>query len=120
MSWHLVSIERAHQQEKDKVTITPEVYAQLLDGETSDGESKQDSDAVVALAVKALKEYAKNHPEVEEFYVRSDNAGCYHCQRSILSFWSMHDKIHGNAKIVEVFFSEPGKGKYVPGKNILS
>ena len=74
MSWHIMSFERIVK-EKGKFMIHTEVFIQLIQGQNKSGKTKQDSDAVIALILKALEKYKKYNPEVKKAILKADNAG---------------------------------------------
>ena len=61
-------------------------------------------------ALKALK------PNLSQVYLRSDNAGCYHCGYLLLSFLSIGDRT--GVKITRYDFSEPQAGKDICDRRV--
>ena len=67
-------------------------------------------------AVLSIIEHTLGHikavkPEITEAFLRSDNAGCYHCAYLILSLPSLGDLVGITIKCYD--FSDPQAGKDV-------
>jgi hypothetical protein len=87
--------------------IEVEVHIQILKSDT-----KQDSAAVIALAIASLKEYKASHVDVEEVIFGADNAGCYHCEDTVVQLWRLKNAVEGMT-ILGIHFGEPGRGKMI-------
>ena len=69
MSWHLAAFERCLKNSKGIKEIDTNVYISFLEDD-----SLQDADAVVGIVLQNLQLYKQAHPEVEQVYIKSDNA----------------------------------------------
>jgi hypothetical protein len=68
-SWHITCFEVLRC--KDGIwVIDTEVHIAIIDGD-----AKQEAAVNVALMKESLKVYNRHHPEIEQAYFRSDNAG---------------------------------------------
>ena len=77
-----------------------------------DKQFKQDADKVGAITLKVLKDYKAKNPGITEFYLRSDQAGCYKTANLLIPLWSLNQGGElGDAKIKEYIYSEAGSGK---------
>ena len=101
----LTVFQRCLADDKGKASIETDVHASVLNDK-----SPQDSDTVLAMLISSLELYKKAHPQVTEVYLRSDNAGCYHSNKTILGLWSHRNKIPG-LTIKGYCFSEACGGK---------
>ena len=69
MSWHLAAFERCLKNSKNIKEIDTDVYISFLEDD-----SIQDASAVVGMVLQNLALYKQAHPEVEQVYIKSDNA----------------------------------------------
>ena len=105
-SWHAIAYERMVET-NDGWVIEVEVHIQILKSDT-----KQDSAAVVALTLASLKQYKASNMEIEEIIYGADNAGCYHCEDTVVQLWRHRNSVEG-VTILGLHFCEPGRGKCI-------
>ena len=72
--------------------------------------------AVLSIIEHTLQHINAIKPEVTEAFLRSDNAGCYHCGYLILSLPSLRDRVGITIKRYD--FSDPQAGKDVCDRRI--
>jgi len=69
----------------------------------------QDSSAALAIIDDVFTVLKGIMPEINSFYLRQDNAGCYHCASTLLSVYRVATKHRINLKCVD--FADPQSGK---------
>jgi hypothetical protein len=91
----------------DKLQFNHNVFVHVFD------QVVQDSEAVLAILEDILYKIKLNNPSIQQAFIRSDNAGCYHSAQSILSMPTLSKKT--GIKIERVDFSDPqgGKGYFI-------
>ena len=74
--------------------------------------------AVLSIIEHTLREVKALRPNVTEAFLRSDNAGCYHCAYLILSLPCLGNRVGINIRRYD--FSEPQAGKDICDRRIAS
>ncbi|XP_073256108.1 uncharacterized protein [Porites lutea] len=98
-SWHLsVAITKA-----EDGTIETRTYIDLFD------ECNQNWFSVASIIEDSLTTMKRQKPRLNEAFLRSDNAGCYHCAFLLLSLPSLGRRI--GVRIARYDFSEAQAGK---------
>ena len=69
----------------------------------------QGSSAVIAIMHHVLTTLKQEHPEINTAFFRQDNAGCYHCSRTILACSNMGTRC--GIRVARIDFSDPQGGK---------
>ena len=69
----------------------------------------QDSEAVLAILDDILSTIKRTNPSIQNAFIRSDNAGCYHSAQSILYMPALSMKT--GIRVERVDFSDPQGGK---------
>ena len=96
-----------HQKEQvEKAALDHTVFVHVFD------QVIQDSEAVLAILQDILVKIKARNPKVENAYMRSDNAGCYHSAQTILNLPQL-SKVTG-ITIQRFDFSDPQGGKRTP------
>ena len=96
LSWHISSVI-SKDQETQKANFLS--YAQLLDS------CCQDWCAVVSILEKLFQNIKVNFPNVKHAFLRSDEAGCYHCKQQQSKILEMEWELHLHVMI----FQNPSK-----------
>ena len=65
--------------------------------------------AVMSMLEATLQKMKSHLPHVDQYFLRSDNAGCYHCAPLILSVTALADRL--GVKVLQYDFSEAQAGK---------
>lgn len=98
MSWHIsVVVRRVSSQ------LQTQTFVQILQS------SNQGSFTVVLLLEHVLRTLKSEHPEIQQVYLRQDNAGCYHSATTILAIPAIQSS--SGMRILAVDFSDPQGGK---------
>ena len=74
--------------------------------------------AVASIIEHTLKTLKATNPNIQEAFMRSDNAGCYHCAYLILSIPSIGER--SGIRIARYDFSDPQAGKDVCDRRIAT
>ena len=74
--------------------------------------------AVASIIEHTLKTLKATNPNIQEAFLRSDNAGCYHCAYLILSLPSIGER--SGIRIARYDFSDPQAGKDVCDRRIAT
>ena len=74
--------------------------------------------AVASIIEHTLTTLKAAYPNIQEAFLRSDNAGCYHCAYLILSLPSLGER--AGIRIVRYDFSDPQAGKDVCDRRIAT
>jgi hypothetical protein len=74
--------------------------------------------AVASIVEDVLKQIKTSDPAVNEAFIRSDNAGCYHCAPLILTIPGIFKRV--GIKICRYDFSEPQSGKDICDRRTAS
>ena len=74
--------------------------------------------AVASIIEHTLTTLKAANPNIQEAFLRSDNAGCYHCAYLLLSLPSLGER--AGIRIVRYDFSEPQAGKDVCDRRIAT
>jgi len=72
--------------------------------------------AVAAILEDTLKQVKERNPAVQEAFLRSDNAGCYHCAPLLLAIPAISER--SGVHISRYDYSEPQKGKDICDRKI--
>ena len=102
LSWHISSVI-SKDQETQKAKVLS--YAHLLDS------CCQDWYAVVSILENLFQNIKINFPNVKHAFLRSDEAGCYHCNHLIAAVKDIGDRV--GITVARYDFSEPQQGKFV-------
>ena len=109
-SWHVTcSIKRASEDE-DRVEV--DTFVHIFDSCT------QDWFSVASIVEHVLSVIRMEDPSITKFFLRSDNAGCYHNTELLLSLKAMGER-HG-VEFKRYDFSDPQSGKDVCDRRIAS
>ena len=109
-SWHVTcSIKRASEDE-DRVEV--DTFVHIFDSCT------QDWFSVASIVEHVLSVIKMEDPSITKFFLRSDNAGCYHNTELLLSLKAMGER-HG-VEFKRYDFSDPQSGKDVCDRRIAS
>ena len=109
-SWHVTcSIKRASEDE-DRVEV--DTFVHIFDSCT------QDWFSVASIVEHVLSVIKMEDPSITKFFLRSDNAGCYHNTELLLSLKAMGER-HG-VEFKRFDFSDPQSGKDVCDRRIAS
>ncbi|XP_027043233.1 uncharacterized protein LOC113671228, partial [Pocillopora damicornis] len=104
--WHITfAISKANSEE-----IETRTYIHIFD------ECTQNWFAVASIIEHTLTTLKAFKPNLSQVYLRSDNAGCYHCGYLLLSFLSIGDRT--GVKITRYDFSEPQAGKDICNRRV--
>ena len=76
-----------------------------------DDDSLQNSNTVIGIIKSSLERFKATYPDVEEMWLKCDNAGAYHSQLFIQALYALRRKIPGLV-IKGLCFSEPGNYYY--------
>ncbi|XP_068707825.1 uncharacterized protein [Montipora foliosa] len=107
-SWHVtVAVTKSNSD-----NIEARTYVHLFD------ECTQNWFAVASILEHTLTTVKEANPSIQEAFLRSDNAGCYHCAYLILSLPSLGDR--AGIKIARYDFSDPQAGKDVCDRRIAT
>ncbi|CAG2196655.1 unnamed protein product [Mytilus edulis] len=99
LNWHVsVAIVKP-----ENTTLQHKTYVHLFDG------VRQDWFAVASIIENTLMTIKKQMPNIEEVFLRSDNAGCYHCGCLWLSLYGISQRT--GLKILRYDYSEAQSGK---------
>ena len=82
-SWQLLAYQRCFSDASDRGQVETNVHCAVLNDH-----SLQDSQSVLAILKSSLELYKKANPDVEEIYIRSDNAGML----DLISSYSFSEK----------------------------
>ena len=74
--------------------------------------------AVASIIENLLTTLKSDIPSLEDVYLRSDNAGCYHCAPLILSIRGISQRVGCNIRRYD--FSDPQAGKDICDRQIAS
>ena len=96
-------IEEQENETMKKINLDHIIFVHVFD------QVIQDSDAVLSILQDILVKVKARNPMIENAYVRSDNAGCYHSARTILSL--PHLSKNTGITIRRFDFSDPQGGK---------
>ena len=99
-------IEEHQKEQVEKAALDHTVFVHVFD------QVIQDSEAVLAILQDILVKIKARNPKVENAYMRSDNAGCYHSAQTILNLPQL-SKVTG-ITIQRFDFSDPQGGKGTP------
>ena len=72
-----------------------------------DDDSLQNSNTVIGIIKASLQRFKATYPEVEEMWLRCDNAGAYHSQLFIQALYALRNQIPGLI-VKGLVFNEPG------------
>ena len=109
-SWHVTcSIKRASEDE-DRVEV--DTFVHIFDSCT------QDWFSVASIVEHVLSVIKMEDPSITKFFLRSENAGCYHNTELLLSLKAMGER-HG-VEFKRYDFSDPQSGKDVCDRRIAS
>ena len=109
-SWHVTcSIKRASEDE-DRVEV--DTFVHIFDSCT------QDWFSVASIVEHVLSVIRMEDPSITKFFLRSDNAGCYHNTELLLSLKAMGERHEVEFKRYD--FSDPQSGKDVCNRRIAS
>ncbi len=81
LPWHIGCVIRRNEGQLEKVN-----FLHFFDS------ALQDAEAVAAITDDILLNLKKVHPDIQEAYVRSDNAGCYHSAPAITSLGQLSER----------------------------
>ena len=95
--------EEKTNEKKGKSALDHTVFVHVFDQVT------QDSDAVLSILEDILVKTKRHNPLIQNAYLRSDNAGCYHSAQTILSLPQL--SVSTGIKIRRFDFSDPQGGK---------
>ncbi|VDI58240.1 Hypothetical predicted protein, partial [Mytilus galloprovincialis] len=99
LNWHVsVAIVKP-----ENATLQHKTYVHLFDG------VRQDWFAVASIIENTVMTIKKQMPNIEEIFLRSDNAGCYHCGCLWLSLYGISQRT--GLKILRYDYSEAQSGK---------
>ncbi|CAC5417586.1 unnamed protein product [Mytilus coruscus] len=99
LNWHVsVAIVKP-----ENTTLQHKTYVHLFDG------VRQDWFAVASIIENTLMTIKKQMPNIEEVFLRSDNAGCYHCGCLWFSLYGISQRT--GLKILRYDYSEAQSGK---------
>ena len=102
LSWHISSVI-SKDQETQKAKVLS--YAHLLDS------CCQDWYAVVSILENLFQNIKINFPNVKHAFLRSDEAGCYHCNHLIAAVKDIGDRV--GITVARYDFLEPQQGQDV-------
>ena len=106
LAW-LVTVIETPVEDNGTIQIKQDYYISLLDSQY-----KQDATATGAILEAVLKLHKKNNANVTEYFLRSDQAGCFKTKDMIIPLWSLNqDNELDDAKIKSYIYSEAGSGK---------
>ena len=113
MSNHGTCFERIVPSSYEEDGITPKEYKKEVDTYVSlpNDNSKQDALTTAAVIKANIIEFKKNHPEIKQLYLRSDNAGCYKSSKLIQALFSIDPAELEDLKIMGYVYSAPCDGK---------
>ena len=98
MSWRISAVVR-----RVSSQLQNQTFVQILQS------SNQGSFTVVLLLEHVLRTLKSEHPEIQQVYLRQDNAGCYHSATTILAIPASQSS--SGMRILAVDFSDPQGGK---------
>ncbi|CAH3019314.1 unnamed protein product [Porites evermanni] len=105
LSWHVTAVIT-----KPKEEFEVRTYVHLLD------HCSQNWFAVASIYENTLMEIKRKSPEINEAFVRSDNAGCYHCALLLLSIPGISQRTGVTTSRYD--FSESNSGKDICDRHI--
>jgi hypothetical protein len=112
MSWHgamLYMHQHCEDEDEDEANNLEELLTTYYD-HISDGDSKQDWQAVLAICEAILCRIEKDYPNIEEVVFQSDNARCY--QNGLLAYGLMViSRNRTKLKVVKYIHTETQDGK---------
>ena len=110
MSWHITVIESLapkSETNKEEPMIKTDYYVSIMSEQC-----RQDSKAVAAITKEILLLHKKNNPHMKQYWLRSDQAGCYKSDKLIIPLWSMSQVGElDDASVMGYIYSEAGAGK---------
>ena len=110
MSWHITVIESLapkSETNEEEPMIKTDYYVSIMSEQC-----RQDSKAVAAITKEILMLHKKNNPHMKQYWLRSDQAGCYKSDKLIIPLWSMSQIGDlGDASVMGYIYSEAGAGK---------
>ena len=109
-SWHVACFIKRAREDDDRLEV--DTFVHLFDT------CVQDWFSVASIIEHIICEIKMEDPSITKFYLRSDNAGCYHNTELLLSLKAMGHR-HG-VVFKRYDFSEPQSGKDVCDRRIAS